>query len=235
MLTRRSVLGLFPLLLACACGSGSSPGSGGAGAGGTGGAASGGSAGTAGADAGGAGGGGGASGAAGTGGTSGDGGAQGPIVDIVTSMGTMSFELDPTHEPITTANFLSYVNDGFYADTIFHRVIPDFVIQGGGFTSGLNAKSVKAPIKLETSPDVLHDYGAISMARTSNPDSATSQFFVVNNQSGAHSLDGQYAAFGHLISGSDVLDAISQVATHSVGNFDDVPVTDVTIVSAKER
>ena len=150
-------------------------------------------------------------------------------------MGTMSFELDPAHMPITTANFLSYVDDGFYDGTIFHRVIPDFVIQGGGFTSGLVAKSTKPPIKLETSPDVVHDYGVISMARTSNPDSATSQFFVVNNKTGSHSLDGQYAAFGHVIAGTDVLDAISQVATQSVSGFDDVPVTDVVIDSAKRR
>ncbi len=212
----------------CACGS-SGAGGGAAGAAGASGGA-GGSAGSAGA-AGMAG----TAGAASAAGTAGAAGAANPIIDMDTSMGSMSFELDATRMPVTTANLLAYVDEGFYDGTIFHRVIPDFMAQGGGFTSGLVAKSTHAPIVLETSPDIVHDYGVISMARTNVPDSATSQFFVVNSQSGAHSLDGQYAAFGHLIAGSDTLDAISQVATHSVGLYDDVPVTDVEIASVKRR
>jgi peptidyl-prolyl cis-trans isomerase A (cyclophilin A) len=105
------------------------------------------------------------------------------------------------------------------------------VIQGGGFTAGLTPKPTNAPIALETSPQVLHDYGAISMARTNAPDSATSQFFLVNGQAGAHNLDGSYAAFGHMTEGAAVLDAISAVPTETQGNFMDVPVTDVVVNS----
>ena len=170
-------------------------------------------------------------GAAGSGGAAGAGGN--PRVELDTNMGKMVFELDPVRMPITTANFLAYVDAGFYDGTIFHRVIPDFVIQGGGFTSGLVSKQTNPPIVLETSPEVLHDYGALSMARTSVPDSATSQFFVVNAQAGAHSLDGDYAAFGKMLEGSATLDAISAVQTSSQQGYDDVPVTDVVINSAK--
>ncbi len=228
MLTARAVLVCSTLFLACACGSSSSDGSGAAGAGGGAAGGAGGTAGSAGTA--------GSGGAGGTaGGAGGAAGAGNPIVDVETNVGTMSFELDPVRMPNTTANFLAYVDSGFYAGTIFHRVIPDFMIQGGGYEPGLVKKPTNPPIKLETSPDILHDYGVISMARTTDPDSATCQFFVVNNKNGAHSLDGQYAAFGHIISGSDVLDAISQVPTHSVNLFGDVPVTDVVIVSAKRR
>lgn len=165
--------------------------------------------------------------------TGGGGGASdSTTVRITTSLGDMVIALEPALMPITTENFLTYVDEGFYTNVVFHRVIPDFVIQGGGFTTGMTPKSPShPPITLETSDQVLHDYGAISMARTNDPNSATSQFFVVNAAAGAHSLDGQYAAFGHLVSGSDTLDAISAVATQSVGQFDDVPVEDVTILS----
>lgn len=218
-------------LVLFACGSSSSSG-GGAGASGSGGAS--GSAGASGN------GGAGAAGGAGMGPGGADGGdgaagAGNPIIDMDTTMGRMSFELDAVRMPVTTANLLAYVDSGFYTGTIIHRVIPDFVIQGGGYLPGLLAKKTQAPIALETSPDILHDYGVISMARTSNPDSATSQFFVVNSQSGAHSLDGQYAAFGHLIEGAAVLDAISQVPTHNVGTTTDVPVTDVEVTSVTRR
>jgi peptidyl-prolyl cis-trans isomerase A (cyclophilin A) len=210
---------------------------------GSGAAAGGGSAGTAsgGASSGGGGGLGGSSGSGGLGGSSGSsssggsagtstgGASAGPQVEIDTSMGKMVIELDPTNMPTTTANFLAYVDAGFYTGTIFHRVIPDFVIQGGGFTSGLTPATPNAPIALETSPQVLHDYGVISMARTSAPNSATSQFFLVNAKAGSHSLDGQYAAFGRMLEGQAVLDAISEVPTQTSGSFDDVPVTEVVI------
>jgi cyclophilin family peptidyl-prolyl cis-trans isomerase len=187
---------------------------------------------------GGAGGAGGATSAGGTGtGGTGPGGSEAkPVVVLETSMGTMQVELEPELMPSTTANFLTYVDEGFYSGTLVHRVIIDFVIQGGGFTSGMTPKTpTHAPIALETHPDVLHVYGAISMARTNDPNSATSQFFLVNALGGAGSLDGSYAAFGKLIAGSDVLDAITQVPTETQGNFDDVPVTDVTILSATRR
>jgi peptidyl-prolyl cis-trans isomerase A (cyclophilin A) len=169
----------------------------------------------------------------GMGGMGGTGGEAGkPSVRIATSLGDLVIELEPALMPITTENFLTYVDEGFYANTIIHRVIPDFVIQGGGFSSGFTAKSAThPPIQLETSAEVLHDYGAISMARTSDPNSATTQFFLVNAAAGAHGLDGQYAAFGRMLEGSNVLDAISTVPTETVGQYDDVPVDEVTVVS----
>ncbi len=173
-------------------------------------------------------------GAEGIGGVAGSGGGSNlPRIEMVTSMGTMQFELDETKMPITTANFLAYVDDGFFDGTIIHRVIPDFVIQGGGFTSGLSAKATQPPIVLETSPEILHDYGVLSMARTSDPNSATSQFFVVNAPNGAHSLDGQYAAFGKMLQGNAALDSISQVPTASQSGYDNVPVTEVVVTSVK--
>jgi cyclophilin family peptidyl-prolyl cis-trans isomerase len=220
--------------LACACSSGGSSGSGGAGgtggsgATGSGGTATGGSAGTT-----GSGGSGGVAGSTASGGSAGS--STHPIIVLETNMGSMTFELDEVNMPNTTANFLEYVDAGFYSDTIIHRVIPDFVIQGGGFSSGMVQKSTNPPIALETSDQDLHDYGALSMARTNDPNSATSQFFVVNSQTQGHQLDGSYAAFGHMTEGSAVLDAISQVATQSVGIYDDVPVTDVVVISATHK
>jgi len=164
-------------------------------------------------------------------GVGGSAGATNPVVEMDTSMGKMVFELDATRMPTTTANFLSYVSAGFYSGTIIHRVIPDFVIQGGGYSSGLSKKPTNAPIALETSTDILHDYGVISMARTTDPNSATSQFFVVNAKSGSHSLDGAYAAFGRMLEGGAVLDAISSVATQSQAGLSDVPVTEVVVNS----
>lgn len=219
----------------CACSSGGSSG----GAGGAAGAAQGGSGnlggsggsgatgGTAGSSTGGVGNTGGSAGA-GTGGTTGK-----PKIEIDTNMGKMVIELEEELMPITTANFLVYVDEGFFDGTIIHRVIPDFVIQGGGYTPGLNEKATHPPIQLETNPAVLHDYGAISMARTTDPNSATSQFFVVNATAGAHGLDGDYAAFGKMTEGNTTLDAISGVATGTQSGFDDVPVTDVVVNSIK--
>jgi cyclophilin family peptidyl-prolyl cis-trans isomerase len=175
-------------------------------------------------------------GSGGAGGSGGGGGTANPVIEIETSFGMMAVELDPERMPVTTTNFLTYVDEGFFAGTIIHRVIPNFVIQGGGFSAGLAPKpSNHPPITLETSPEILHDYGAISMARTDDPNSATSQFFLVNAPAGSHSLDGAYAAFGHLIEGSDVLDEISGVMTETVGQFEDVPVMDVEVTGITRR
>jgi peptidyl-prolyl cis-trans isomerase A (cyclophilin A) len=218
----RWLLGLSLAIVACSSG-GSSGGS--AGTAGDGGAS--GDAGTA--------GGGGTAGGAGQGGSDAgpDAPTAKPAVEIVTSLGTLVVELEPDKMPITTDNFLAYVDDGFYAGTIVHRVIPSFMIQGGGFQPGLVPKATQEPIMLETHADLNHVYGAISMARTSDPNSATSQFFIVNDQTGASHLDGQYAAFGNLIEGASVLDAISAVPTETQGSFDDVPVDDVVVISAQ--
>jgi cyclophilin family peptidyl-prolyl cis-trans isomerase len=165
----------------------------------------------------------------------GDGGPSGPVVVIETSMGNMVVQLDMDHEPITTGNFLHYVDEHFFDGTIVHRVIDGWVIQGGGYTPGLQPKTADLPpIPLETSPYDSHVNGAISMARTSDPNSATTQWFIVDwpktgtpPQPGQ--LDGHYAAFGVLIEGFDVLDRISMVQTTTMGAFMDVPVTDVVV------
>ena len=150
-----------------------------------------------------------------------------PTVVIATNYGDLTVELDDTLAPITVANFLMYVESDFYPGLIFHRVIDDFMIQGGGFEPGLVPKTPGSPIVLETSPQLLHVNGAISMARTQVPDSATSQFFICD---GAQSfLDGQYAAFGILTDGWDVLATISSVSTTTIGQYSDVPVQDVLI------
>lgn len=175
-----------------------------------------------------------------------DGGAA-TIVDITTTMGTMTVQLYPQYMPVTTANFLSYVDSGFYDGTLVHRVVDDWVIQGGGWTSGLVPKPPNAPIPLETSPMVSHVHGAISMARDpTDEDSATSQWFIVDAPKTGPApqpdqLDGNFAAFGVLIDGFDVLEQITQVATHtastmgSPSSLDDVPVTEIVVTSMSRR
>lgn len=158
-----------------------------------------------------------------------------PEVTLETSMGNIVLEIDTKNAPVTADNFLKYVNEGFYNGTIFHRVIGNFMIQGGGFTPSMQEKSTRSPIRLEKSPALRNTRGSIAMARTSNPHSATSQFFinVVDNPSlnGASENDG-YAVFGHVISGMDVVDKIRAVQTKSVGHHNDVPATPVIINKA---
>ena len=147
-----------------------------------------------------------------------------------TTLGTMIIELFTDKMPITTDNFIKLADSGFYRNIVFHRVINDFVIKGGGYyANGTNHKSPFGRIKLETHPDVLHVDGAISMARTMMPNSATSQFFICDGPS-PH-LDGNYAAFGVVIDGIDVLREIAEVETTSKYGHDDWPVNDVIINS----
>ncbi|MCY0991201.1 peptidylprolyl isomerase [Nannocystis sp. ILAH1] len=153
-----------------------------------------------------------------------------PRIRISTTLGDMVVQLDAVNAPITTANFVHYVETGFYDGTIFHRVIDGFVIQGGGLLPDLSSKPTDPPIPLEVSPALTHVDGAISMARTNDPNSATSQFYICDGPQDF--LDGQYAAFGVLIEGFDVLAAISAVPTASENGYDDVPVTDVIVNSA---
>jgi peptidyl-prolyl cis-trans isomerase A (cyclophilin A) len=166
-------------------------------------------------------------------GTTGAAGCEGdaPRVLLATTLGDMVVQLDRVNAPITVENFVAYVEDGFYDGTIFHRVVDDFVIQGGGFTPDLAEKPTEPPIPLEVAPALTHVDGAISMARTNDPDSATSQFFLCDGPQ--HFLDGDYAAFGVLVEGFEVLAAISAVAVQSDGDFDDVPVEDVIVTSAR--
>jgi cyclophilin family peptidyl-prolyl cis-trans isomerase len=157
-----------------------------------------------------------------------------PIVVLETSLGTMVVQLDRVRAPITVENFVNYVGMGFYDATIFHRVIDGFVIQGGGFGPGLVLKETLGPIPLEIHPELRHVDGAISMARTDMPDTATSQFYITDGAQPG--LDDQYAAFGVLIDGFPVRNAISAVPveTQQWMGFDlmDVPVEDVLLESA---
>jgi peptidyl-prolyl cis-trans isomerase A (cyclophilin A) len=162
-----------------------------------------------------------------------------PEVVVATSLGDLVVRLEPVEMPITTANFLAYVDAGWFDGTLVHRVVPDWVIQGGGYTTGLSPKPAMAPIPLETSDRVRHVHGAISMARTTDPDSATSQWFIVDWPHGGsppqRELDGRYAAFGNVIDGLDVLAAIAAVPTDRSGTLDDVPVTEIVVISASRR
>lgn len=153
---------------------------------------------------------------------------------MVTSMGEITIELDRARAPITVENFLSYVDDGHYNGTIFHRVIPNFMIQGGGFTSDGTQKETKAPIVLESQNGLSNAVGTIAMARTNVPNSATSQFFI--NVQDNKALDYRpgnpgYAVFGKVISGMDVVNAIRQVPTGNFNRHADWPKEPVVIES----
>lgn len=153
-----------------------------------------------------------------------------PFAIIETNMGTMKLELYRDKVPITVENFIKLANDGFYDDLVFHRVIDDFVIQGGGYyANGTHKTSPYGPIELEIHPDVRHVDGAISMARTSDPNSATSQFFICDGKQSF--LDDNYAAFGKIIAGLDVLRDVASVETTTKYRMKDWPVNDVIIKS----
>jgi peptidyl-prolyl cis-trans isomerase A (cyclophilin A) len=162
-----------------------------------------------------------------------------PVVELVTTMGTIAIQLFADESPIGTANFLAYVDAQFYDGTIFHRVIPGFVIQGGGLTEGMTQKATQAPIQNEAGNGLKNTRGTVAWARTSAIDSATSQFFVnlVDNDFLDHVDDTQtgfgYAVFGEVVAGMDVVDAIAAVATHTVGQYQDVPVTAVVVTTAR--
>ena len=153
---------------------------------------------------------------------------------MVTSKGTFVVELYPLNAPLSVANFLQYVTDGFYTNKIFHRVISNFVVQGGGYNASLVEAPTRAPIKLEVCNGLSNTRGTIAMARTSVLDSATSQFYInVVDNLALDTTGGGYAVFGRVVSGLDVVDAIKSVPTQTVSNFGgDEPITPVTITSA---
>jgi peptidyl-prolyl cis-trans isomerase A (cyclophilin A) len=157
------------------------------------------------------------------------------IVVLVTSMGNIEIKLAIEEAPITTENFLSYVESDFYDETIFHRVMPGFMIQGGGFIATGKQKIMGDTIVLESDKGLMNKRGTIAMARTSDPDSATSQFFInlVDNAFLDKSAgnDG-YAVFGEVVEGMDVVDAIGGVKTALFGFFENWPEEDVVIVGA---
>lgn len=155
-----------------------------------------------------------------------------PGLRVTTSLGEFIIALDPQDAPLSVDNVLAYVDDGFYDNTLIHRVVPGFVIQGGGFEPGLVAKQTRPPIANEARNGLLNVRGAVALARTDEPDSATSQFFV--NLQDNPALDptfnrAGYAVFGVVVSGMDVVDQIATVATESRDGLDDVPVEDVII------
>ncbi|MBL7214832.1 MAG: peptidyl-prolyl cis-trans isomerase [Phycisphaerae bacterium] len=160
-------------------------------------------------------------------------------VQMKTTMGDMIIELDTEAAPVTVKNFLEYVDNGFYAGTVFHRVIPGFMIQGGGMDKDLNPKSNNDPIVNEASNGLKNERGTLAMARTSDPDSATSQFFINHkdndflNYSGPSPDKIGYAVFARVTEGMDVVDAIAAVKTTRKGHYDDVPAEPVEIVSVK--
>jgi len=155
-----------------------------------------------------------------------------PVVRMDTSLGTVLLALDAKAAPATVANFLAYVDKGFFNGTIFHRVIPGFMVQGGGFEQSMLQKAGMPPIKLETAAGLANDRGAIAMARTSDPDSATCQFFInVVDNAFLNPSPGNpgYAVFGKVLRGMDVVDAIAKVKTGTRGGMKDVPATPVVI------
>ena len=164
-------------------------------------------------------------------------GAQSPRVTITTSLGKIVLELDSAKAPKSVANFLAYVDSGFYDGTIFHRVIPGFMIQGGGHTANMQRKTTNAPVVNESKNGLSNQRGTVAMARTADPDSATSQFFInsVDNSGGLDSGktgDGVgYTVFGKVVEGMDVVDKISAVKTTTVAGNRDVPVEAVVIQS----
>ena len=165
--------------------------------------------------------------------------AKNPVVVIETSMGTIKAELFEDKAPITVKNFLEYVKNDFYSGTIFHRVMSDFMIQGGGMEPGMKEKKTLAPIKNEAANGLSNARGTLAMARTPVVDSATAQFFinVKDNKGLDHRGRGQdeygYAVFGKVIEGMDVVDKIKGVETATRGPHGDVPVKDVVIKSIK--
>ena len=164
-----------------------------------------------------------------------------PMILITTSLGDIKVELYPDKAPETVKNFLAYVNAGYYDNTIFHRVIPGFMVQGGGLTADMKDKreGQKAPVKNESSNGLKNEVGTLAMARTSAPDSATSQFFInvksndfLNKEKAQDGVG--YAVFGKVVDGMDVVKKIEQVQTASKGTHQNVPVEAVVIKSAKE-
>jgi peptidyl-prolyl cis-trans isomerase B (cyclophilin B) len=162
------------------------------------------------------------------------------MVRLQTNFGDITIELDAERAPDTTRNFLEYVRSGFYDNTIFHRVIDGFMIQGGGFDPGMKQKGTRKPIKNEAENGLQNESYTIAMARTSDPHSATAQFFInvsdnaFLNHTAPTAQGWGYAVFGRVVEGKDVVDRIRKVKTGSRGMHQDVPMDDVVIQKAEE-
>jgi peptidyl-prolyl cis-trans isomerase B (cyclophilin B) len=161
------------------------------------------------------------------------------VIKLHTNFGEISIELDADKAPITVANFLQYVKDGFYENTIFHRVIDGFMIQGGGFDTDMKQKATKSPIKNEADNGLTNKSYTIAMARTPNPDSASSQFFInvadndFLNFSSPTAQGWGYCVFGKVTAGTEVVDKIKKVKTGNRNGHQDVPVEPVIIERAE--
>ena len=168
-------------------------------------------------------------------------GISSPQVVMETSKGEIVLALYPDKAPLTVKNFLNYVDAGFYNGTIFHRVIPGFMLQGGGFSQDMQKKPTLAPVKNEAYNGLKNERGAIAMARTQDPHSASSQFFINTVDNAFLNYKSQtaagwgYAVFGSVIEGMEVVDAISKVETGTQGRFRDVPKTPVMIINVRKK
>ena len=163
--------------------------------------------------------------------------AENPRVLLTTSLGEIELELEAEKAPISVENFLGYVDSGFYDGTVFHRVIPGFMVQGGGFGEGLNQKPTKAPIKNEADNGLHNVRGTVAMARTQNVNSATSQFFINHRDNDFLDHGGRdfgYAVFAKVVRGMEVVDQIAQVPTGNRAMMQNVPLTPVKIITAKK-
>ena len=166
--------------------------------------------------------------------------AERPLVQVETNLGSFVIELYPDYAPKTVANFLQYVNDGFYDDTLFHRIVREFVLQGGGYGVGMKAKATRAPIENESNHRISNDRFTVAMARDADPDSATSQFFInladnytLNFENAPPGQSG-YCVFGRIIKGAEVAEAMAATPIQSGGDFiGDTPVNDLVLQRAR--
>ena len=162
------------------------------------------------------------------------------MVKLHTNLGTIGIELDASKAPATVANFTQYVKDGFYDNTVFHRVIDGFMIQGGGFEPGMKQKKTRTPVKNEADNGLKNDNYTVAMARTSDPHSATAQFFInvadnaFLNHTAQTAQGWGYCVFGRVVEGKDVVDKIKKVLTGNRGMHQDVPVENVVIERAED-
>jgi len=160
------------------------------------------------------------------------------LIDLNTTLGTVRVELDDERAPESARNFLDYVKQGHYDGTVFHRVIKGFMVQGGGFEPAMKQKTVREPIKNEANNGLKNEHYTLALARTSDPHSATAQFFINTTDNGFLNFKSEtnqgwgYAVFGKVVAGTEVVNAIERVKTSSRGGHDDVPVDDVVITSA---
>ena len=163
--------------------------------------------------------------------------AANPMVEMKTNQGTVVIELYGDKAPKTVENFLQYVTDGFFARTVFHRVIPDFMIQGGGFTADMKQKDTRATIQNEAKNGLKNQTGTLAMARTADPHSASAQFFINLKDNAFLDYPGQdgwgYAVFGKVVQGLDVVQKLGKVGTGNAGGHQNVPLTPIVIESAR--